>query len=160
MNWRNEKLPKMDKEKNLKKYIKRELMNYYIYLEKVIELEAQKRKFKDMSNNPPVGGSIIKMPDGSTGKDGQQHRIAINKCDVESNLKYYQNKLDTLDSWLNILTKPLHDVVKVYVLEYQCENLHEASIVLSFYGKYEEDTINKYTRRAVDRIYTKIKKII
>lgn len=160
MNWRKEQIPKLNKEKQVKKYIKGELMNYYLYLEKVKDLKIQKRLNDEISDNPPIGGSFAKMPDGSTSRDGQPHRIAINKCKIESELNFYQNKLDTLDNWMNILTKPLYDVVKVYVMMYQCENMHEASIELSFTAKYEEDTINKYTKRAVDRIYSKVNKII
>lgn len=154
MNWREETIPLMDKEAQTKNFIKNELMNYYFYLEKRNEYHELVKQYEDLQNDPSIGGSLAKMPERSQCNLSPQVRIAYDKIDAESNLTYYEYKLNVLDSWMNVLTESLHNVVKMYVMKYQCENLHEASIYLG----YEEDTVNKYTKRAIDRIYGKIKK--
>ena len=154
MNWREETIPKMNKETQIKNFIKSELMNYYFYLEKISEYQDIVEHYEDLQDDPSIGGSLIKLSKSSHSNLSPQKRLTYDKMVAESNLRYYKNKLDTLDSWMNVLTESLHNVVKVYVMKYQCEKLHEASFQLG----YEEDTVNKYTKRAIDRIYGKIRK--
>lgn len=152
MNWGNEDLPKIDIEKATKKYIKSELMNYYLYLSKYNELRSKKYALYHKS----IGGSVIPMPDGSSANDSVQHRAVMKESEVTMLQQPYIDKLEMIDGWMNILTESQHEVVKIYVMMYQCENAHEASLEL----KYEEDTVKKYTKRAIDRIYSRIKNIL
>lgn len=152
MIWDIEDLPKIDIEKATKKYIKSELMNYYLYLSKYYELNYKKYALFHKS----IGGSVIPMPDGSCVNDSAQHRAVMRQSEVEMLQQPYIDKMEMIDKWTSVLTKSQFDVVKIYVMKYQCENIHEASLE----AKYEEDTINKYTKRAVDRIYSRIKNIL
>ncbi len=155
MNWRDEAAPKMNKETQVKNFIKNELMNYYFYLERRIECEETVKMYEEMCNDPSVGSSLAKMPEPSQMGLSPQERIVYNKADAESNLMYYEFKLETLDSWMNVLTEAQHDTVKVYVMKYQCEDIEQAASELN----YQIDTVNKNTRRAIKRIYSNMKKI-
>lgn len=143
----------IEKSRRLKKYIKGELMNYYLYLSKYYELMDEKYILRNKS----VGGSFAPMPDGpNSSGDGLPHRIVMHESSVEILQQPFVDKLEIIDSWLSILTESQYNVIKTYVMKYQCENAHEAALEL----KYEEDTLNKYTRRAINRIYSRITKIL
>lgn len=152
MNWRKEKRPKIDEEKDTKKHIKRELMNYYLYLNEYYKLEEKAHEVGRVSS----GGSIIKMPDGVMDGLSPQERASKRVSAIEEIQEYYEDKLDKLDSWMNILTESQHNIVKEYVLKNQCEDMHKAALEL----KYSEETIKKFTKRAIDRIYSRIRKIL
>lgn len=152
MNWRNEEVPKIDEEKDTKKHIKRELMNYYLYLNEYYKLERRAKEAGQVS----AGGSIIKMPDGVMDGQSPQERARKRVSAIEEIQAYYGGKLDKLDSWMNILTESQYNVVKEYVMKNQCEDMHKAALEL----KYSEETIKKFTKRAIDRIYSRIKKIL
>ena len=145
----------MDKEKNLKKFIKDELSRYYLYRDLMNQYQEIVDMYGDEQNNPSVGGSTMRMPDSSQGNQSPQERLTNNKIDAESNRAYYQYRLDTLDNWMGILTQAQHDTIKVYVMKYQCKQLNDAANELN----YKTDTIEKNMERAISRIYSKIKKI-
>lgn len=155
MNWRFEALPALNKKTQTENFIKNELMNYYFYLEKKIECEELVKAYQCEQNDPSVGGSIAKMPDVSPNGISPQARLANNKSEAEHKLKEYIRRLETLDSWMNILTESLHDTVKTYVMVYQCNDIEDAAAELNL----KTNTVNKYTRRAIKRIRKKIKKI-
>lgn len=155
MNWRDEVVPNGNKERDAKGFIKRELMNYYFYLELMKEYQDIVNTFSDLQDNPSAGGSVIKAPDSSRGNTSAQERLTYNKIDAESNLQYYQYKLSVLDSWMNVLTEAQHDTIKVYVMKYRCKQLDDAADELN----YKRDTVEKNVERAINRIYGKIKKI-
>lgn len=152
MNWLEEEVPKIDREKSIKKYIKGELTNYYLYLDKLNEIRSKTRPL--YGQNP--GGSVIKMPNGSQACDGIQHRTIIHNEGVYMDCEPFIEKLERIDNWMNILTESQHNVVKVYVMKYQCEDTHRAALELQF----AEDTVKKYTNRAINRIYSRINKIL
>lgn len=155
MNWREEVVQNRNKERDAKGFIKRELMNYYFYLELMQEYKDMVNTFSDLQDNPSTGGSVIKVPDSSRGNKSAQERLTYNKIDAESNLQYYQYKLSILDSWMNILTEAQHDTIKVYVMKYRCKQLDDAADELN----YKRSTVEKNVERAINRIYGKIKKI-
>lgn len=153
-------VPQLGKEERTKQYIKDELKRYYMYYDRVMELRKEIASFKDeyqeILNDPPIGGSIIKMPDGTPSGKNIVMRMRCKLNGLEANLEYYEDRLDTLDKWMDMLTPPLLEVVKIYVLEYQCENMHEAAIA----NGLSEDVVHKYTNRAIKSIYSNFKKFM
>lgn len=154
MNWRFEIVPKMNKKTQTKNFIKNELMNYYFYLERRNECKEIVDMYNDMRDDPSVGRSLIKAPESLQNGSSPQERLVLNKADAENNLRYYEFKLDTLDSWMNMLTQSQHDIVKQYVMIYQCENAEIASEEIG----YRTVTVKMQTKRAINRIQSKINK--
>lgn len=152
MNWRRESVPIMNRKAQLKNYVKSELMNYYFYLQKKQQLEEQIRVYEQMQNDPVAGGSVIQVANHAYNGMSAQARLFYRKADAENNLKYYENKLTALDMWMNLLTPAQHDIVKTYVMKYQCERIERAADELH----YRSDTINKNTRRAIEKIIAKL----
>ena len=153
MNWRDEVVPKeYDKEEQLKIHIKKELMNYYLYLGKWQELENEKTRISNRS----IGGSIAKMPEGSQANDGIQHRIAVDKTTIEQEQQLFNDKMNTIKKWLDVLTLPQYKIVKMYVMKYQCRNAKKVSEKTG----YAKDTIYQYADEAIERIGNKIKNIL
>ena len=68
MIWEEEEF-EFDKEKRMKKYIKGELMSYYLLKSRWYEL-LDKKYF--LYHKSP-GGSIVRAPEGQCSKDGIQH---------------------------------------------------------------------------------------
>lgn len=147
------------KEDREKQYIKEELMRYHMYEEKIASLKEEIRRFKikyrDMINDPPIGGSIIKMPDGTPNDRNLVMRLECKLNDMESNLKYYEDRIDILNNWLGILTEKQYRVAKVYICQYQCQNVHEAALELN----YAESTLKEYPDQIYERIRKKVSKI-
>lgn len=156
MNWRDETIPKLDRETQTKNFIKNELMNYYFYLEKINEYQKIVDMYEDELSNPSVGGSVIVPPNSFLDNTSRQEHLTNNKMDAESNLRYYQYKLDVLDSWMNVLTESQHDIVKQYIMKYQCKNAQIAGDKIG----YREVTVKMQTKRAINRIYSKISEFI
>lgn len=146
---------KTSKEDREKQYIKEELMRYHMYEEKIASLKEEicrfKIKYRDMINDPPIGGSIIKMPDGTPNDRNLVMRLECKLNDMETNLLYYENQLHMLDQWLYVLTPEQRDVIKVYVCEYQCQNRRHAALDL----KCGEDNVKKRMDDGVRRIRKK-----
>lgn len=147
------------KEERERQYIKEELMRYYMYKDKIKELEDDiyrfKIKYRDMINDPPVGGSIIKMPDGTPNNQNLVMRLECKLNDLETNLKYYKDRINILNNWLGILTEKQCRVAKVYICQYQCKNVHEAALDLG----YAESTLKEYPDKIYERIRKKVKNI-
>lgn len=156
MNWRDETLPVMNKETQTENFVKNELMNYYFYLEKKNEYEEIVRNYEDLQNDPPIGGSLVKMPESLQNGLSLQERLVLSKVDAESNLRYYRHKLDILDSWMNILTESQHDIVKQYVMINQCRNAGAAGCKIG----YREITVKMQTKRAINRIISKMNEFL
>ena len=108
-----------------------------------------------MINDPPIGGSIIKMPDGTPNDRNLVMRLECKLNDMETNLKYYVNRIDLLNNWLGILTEKQYRVAKVYICQYQCQNVHEAALELN----YAESTLKEYPDQIYERIRKKVSKI-
>ena len=72
---------------------------------------------------------------------------------MEDNLKYYISKMDTLDAWLNYITPAQQKIIKVYVIQYQCQERNHAAAEL----RCSEETIKKQVERAINRIHTNFK---
>ncbi len=148
---------KTSKEDREKQYIKEELMRYHMYEEKIASLKEEicrfKIKYRDMINDPPIGGSIIKMPDGTPNDRNLVMRLECKLNDMETNLLYYENQLHMLDQWLYVLTPEQRDVIKVYVCEYQCQNRRYAANDLGC----DENNVKNATERGIKRIRKKIK---
>lgn len=140
------------KEDREKQYIKEELMRYHLYEEKIEELKDEIRQFKieyqEILNDPPIGGSIIKLPDGTSGDENIVMRLERRLNDMETNLQYYTNRLHILNQWLRVLTQEQRNVIKVYVCLYQCQDRSHAAIEL----KCSEDNVKKRTNDGVRRI--------
>ncbi len=147
------------KEDREKQYIKEELMRYHMYEEKIESLKEEIRRFKikyrDIINDPPIGGSIIKTPDGTPNDRNLVMRLECKLNDMETNLKYYVNRIDLLNNWLGILTEKQYRVAKVYICQYQCQNVHEAALELN----YAESTLKEYPDQIYERIRKKVSKI-
>lgn len=142
-----------------KRYIKEELMRYYMYKDKIKELEDDikqfKIKYRDIISDPPIGGSIIKMPEGTPNNQNIVMRLECKLNDLETNLKYYKDRIDILNNWLGILTEKQNRVAKVYICQYQCQNVHGAALELG----YAESTLKEYPDQICERIRNKISKI-
>lgn len=150
---------RISREKRIKQYIKEELMRYYLYTDKIAELKidikAFKKKYQEILNDPPIGGSIIKIPDGSPNNQNLVMRLECKLNDMETNLKYYEDRIRILNNWLGVLTVKQSRVAKIYICQYQCQNVHEAALELG----YAEDTVKGYPDEIYDRIMKKVSKI-
>ena len=144
--------PRLNKEEAMKKYIKGELMNFYLLKKRWFELLNEKRYLYRKS----PGGSIVRAPEGQCSKDGIQHQAVMNESAVAMKQEPLHQRLEKVRNWMDCLTESQCKVVAVYVMKYQCENLHEAALETG----YSEDTVNKYTKRAIDRIYTRNNNIL
>ena len=159
MNWKEEETQtsRITRESLQKRFIKEELMRYYFYLGRAKDIKAEIEEFKieyeEELNNPSAGGSIIKMPDGSMCSDNKVMILMRKLNDMEENLKYYINKMNVLDSWLNFITKSQQKIVKIYVIKYQCQERSHAAAEL----QCSEELITKQTNRAINRIYANFK---
>ncbi len=147
------------KEERERLYIKEELMRYHMYEDKIKELEDDiyrfKIKYRDMINDPPIGGSIIKMPDGMPNNRNLVMRLECKLNDLETNLKYYKDRIDILNNWLGVLTEKQNRVAKIYICQYQCQNVHDAALELN----YAESTLKEYPDQIYERIRKKISNI-
>ena len=98
---------KTSRDEREKQYIKEELMRYHLYEERIRKLEDEiyrfKIKYRDLINDPPIGGSIIKMPDGSPNNRNLVMRLESKLNDLETDLKYYRDRISILDNWLGVL---------------------------------------------------------
>ena len=159
MNWKEEETQtsRITRESLQKRFIKEELMRYYFYLGRVKDIKAEIEEFKieyeEELNNPVFGGSIIQMPNGISEKEHIVIRLNARLKDMEDNLKYYISKMDTLDAWLNYITPAQQKIIKVYVIQYQCQERSHAAAEL----KCSEELIMKQTNRAINRIYANFK---
>lgn len=142
----------------MKQYIKEELMRYHLYEEKIEELKDEIRQFKieyqEILNDPPIGGSIIKLPDGTPGDENIVMRLERRLNDMESNLRYYESRIDVLDNWLGMLTYKQNHVARIYICQYQCQNIHDAALELG----YAESTLKEYPDKICERILRKVNK--
>lgn len=145
------------KEDREKQYIKEELMRYHMYEEKIESLKEEIRRFKikyrDIINDPPIGGSIIKMPDGTPNDRNIVMRLECKLNDMETNLQYYENQLHVLNQWLYVLTPEQRKIIKLYVCEYQCQSRRHAANDLGC----DENNVKNATERGIKRIRKKIK---
>ena len=130
-----------------KQYIKEELMRYHMYEDRIKKLEDEIAEFKqvyqDILNDPPIGGSIIKMPDGTPNNQNIVMRLEFKLNDLESN------------HWLGVLTEKQNRVAKVYICQYQCQDIHGAALELG----YAESTLKEYPDKIYERIRKKVLKI-
>lgn len=162
MNWkeREKTTPQISKEDLDKRFIKEELMRYDMYVGRVVDIKRDimnfEKKYEEQINSPRCGGSIVKIPDASATYSNKVMKLICQLNDMEENLKYYENKLDTLDKWLDYITPSQQNIVKTYVLEYQCQDVHGVALLL----RYEEDTIKKQAARAINRIYNNFNKFM
>lgn len=151
---------KISREERLKSFIKEELQRYYMYIARRDELETELDnfdiKYREIVNDPPIGGSIIKMPDGSPNNDNIVMRLLRKRVDIESNLLYYKNRVDTIEKWLDILTYKQKKFALVYICEYQCKNIKEAALEI----KYAEDTVKHGTDPIINKIYKSFTKFM
>ena len=150
---------KTSKEEREKRYIKEELMRYHMYEDRIKKLEDEIAEFKqvyqDILNDPPIGGSIIKMPDGTPNNQNIVMRLEFKLNDLESNLQYYKSRIDILNNWLGVLTEKQNRVAKVYICQYQCQDIHRAALELG----YAESTLKEYPDKIYERIRKKVLKI-
>ena len=144
---------------SVKQYIKEELTRYHFYEKRIRELQKDiqnfKVKYRDIINDPPIGGSIIKMPDGTPNNQNIVMRLESRLNDMESDLKHYRDRIAIMDNWLGALTEKQYRVAQVYIMRYQCRNVHEAALELN----YAEDTVKEYPNRIYERILKKVTKI-
>lgn len=99
MIWEEEEF-EFDKEKRMKKYIKGELMSYYLLKSRWYEL-LDKKYF--LYHKSP-GGSIVRAPEGQCSKDGIQHQAAMNESAIameQEPLYQRMEKNQKLDGLLN-----------------------------------------------------------
>lgn len=150
---------KTSKDEREKQYIKEELMRYHLYEERIRKLEDEiysfKIKYRDMLNDPPIGGSIIKMPDGSPNNRNLVMRLESKLNDLETELKYYRDRIGILDNWLGVLTEKQYRVAKLYICQYQCKDIHGAALELG----YAESTLKEYPEQIYERIRKNVTKI-
>lgn len=157
MGWKDEqaKTIRVSKETRTTRFIKEELMRYYWYIEKYIDIEAHlnefKKQYEELLNDPPVGGSIITRASGSPDYTNIVIKMEGKLFDLKSNLKYYEKRLDMLDTWLDSLTMTQRNVVLVYVCEYQCRDIEEVSFQLN----YATSNVNNVSKRSIQKIYQK-----
>ena len=151
MIWEEEAF-EFDKEKHMKKYIKGELMSYYLLKSRWYEL-LDKKYF--LYHKSP-GGSIVRAPEGQCSKDGIQHQAAMNESAIAMEQEPLYQRMEKIRNWMDCLTESQCKVISVYVMKYQCDNLREAARETGF----SIDTVNKYTKRAINRIYTRNSNIL
>lgn len=150
---------KIGKEERERMYIKEELMRYYMYKDKVYELENEIQQFKqhyqEVISNPHVGGSVITLQSGNHQKQNIVMRLEYQLADLEGNLRYYRSRVAELERWLAVLSANQYAVAKVYICQYQCKNVYQASLELN----YAPDTIKAYTNHILKRIQKAFTKI-
>ena len=96
-------------------------MRYHMYEDRIEELSTKiadfNREYQDILNNPPIGGSVVKMADGTVINQNIVMRLEYRLADLESNLKYYQERIKILDNWLGVLTEKQSKVAKMKKLK-------------------------------------------
>lgn len=144
---------------SVKQYIKEELTRYHFYEKRIRELQKDiqnfKVKYRDIINDPPIGGSIIKMPDGTPNNQNIVMRLESRLNDMESDLKHYRDRIAIMDNWLGVLTEDQNRVARVYIMRYKCKDVDHAALEL----EYSRDTVKKYPSKICDRILKKVTKI-
>ncbi len=150
---------RISKEERERMYIKEELMRYYMYKDKIQEIQNDiiqfKQHYQEVLNNPHIGGSIINVQKNNSEKQNIVMRLEYQLADLESNLKYYESRIAELDRWLSSLTDIQYQIAVVYICQYQCKDAYGASLELN----YAQDTIKAYTDRILKRIQKKFNKI-
>ncbi|NBJ65258.1 hypothetical protein D5266_08720 [bacterium c-19] len=150
---------RISKEERERMYIKEELMRYYMYKEKIQEIENDiiqfKQHYQEVLNHPHFGGSIIHVQGNSGEKQNIVMRLEYQLADLQSNLTYYQSRIAELDRWLSVLTDIQYQIAMIYICQYQCKDVYGASLELN----YAQDTIKAYTDRILKRIQKKFNKI-
>lgn len=143
-----------------KRYIKEELMRYHLYERKIEALKEEIHLFKieysEILNDPPIGGSIIKMPDGTKINRNIVMRLEYRLNDLESNLQYYKNQVHRLNNWLHVLTPEQRKIIMKYVCEYQCQDRGHAAVEL----KCDENNVKNGTERGIERIRKKFNEFL
>lgn len=141
-----------------KKYIKEELMRYHYYQEQLQKINDDIRRFKvrynDLINDPPIGGSIIKLPDGTPDSSNLVIRLQGRLNSMQEDKHTIEKQIARVDSWLAALTHAQYEAVLLYVCEYQCQDRRHAALEL----QSEDSGLKKRVKRAIDRIYTKFYK--
>jgi len=150
---------RISKEERERMYIKEELMRYYMYKDKIQEIQNDiiqfKQHYQEVLNNPHIGGSIINVQKNNSEKQNIVMRLEYQLADLESTLKYYESRIAELDRWLSSLTDIQYQIAVVYICQYQCKDAYGASLELN----YAQDTIKAYTDRILKRIQKKFNKI-
>lgn len=143
-----------------KRCIKEELMRYHLYERKIEALKEEIRLFKieysEILNDPPIGGSVIKMPDGAKENQNLVMRLEGRLNDLESNLQYYINQVHRLNNWLTVLTADQYRVIMKYVCEYQCQERSHAALEL----KCSEDNVKDRMNDGIERIRKKFNEFL
>lgn len=151
MNWKSEKDLLIDEEDDLRRYVRGELMNYYLYLHKWHDLESKRRSLKCTS-----GGSVIQMPDGASDGKSPQQRMMDKDFELQEMQEPFEQRLRAIDRWVSVLTKPYYNVVREYIMKNRCRNPREVGFDL----KLSEDTVKKRAERAISQICTRNNKIL
>lgn len=149
---------RISQEKRDKRYIKEELMRYHLYHDQLQKAENDiaefKYKYHNLINDPPIGGSIIKLPDGTPNNSNMVIRLEGELADMRENKRAIEKQIAHLDSWLSALTQAQYRAVLIYVCEYQCQERAHAALDIPC----TEEALKDIVERAINRIYTKFYK--
>ncbi|PXX78463.1 hypothetical protein [Dielma fastidiosa] len=151
MNWKSEKDLLIDEEDDLRRYVRGELMNYYLYLHKWHVLESKRQSLKCSS-----GGSVIQMPDGASDGKSPQQRMMDKDFELQELQEPFEKRMRAIDRWVSVLTKPYYNVIKEYVMKNRCRNPREVGFSL----KLSEEAVRKQAERAICQICSRNKKIL
>ncbi|MCI9312693.1 MAG: hypothetical protein HFE68_04935 [Erysipelotrichaceae bacterium] len=147
-------------EKHIDKRIKEELTRYYEYKEKIPKLKARKKQceldYKYELNNPPYGGSVVKMPQGNNEKDPVAMKWEKILAGIDSELEHCERQVHKINNWLSVLTQEQYNVITVYVCKYQCHNRSHAALDL----KCGEDNVKDRMNDGIERIRKNFDNII
>lgn len=153
--WRTRKTDLQKGIEELKKqFVKGELMNYHYYKACWDQLEQRRiemnQNYEDRLEREG-SGSIIRLPDGSSGNSPWQINKTGNVADLLGRLQLYDNNLKIIDEWLACLTPDQKEAVMAYVVDRQCSDLDGAAAAT---GKTDKAVFNAQ-ERAIYRIVKK-----
>lgn len=138
-------------EKHIDRRIKEELTRYYEYSDDICRLEVRKKRclsaYEYEMDNPPFGGSIVKMPEGSNEKDPIVMKWEKILADIDRDIKRIEAQVHKINNWLSVLTPDQYRVIIKYVCEYQCRNRSHAAAILQCSEGNVKDRMNDGIKR-------------
>lgn len=137
-----------------KQFVKGELMNYHYYKACWEQLEQKRIELNQKYENRlerEGGGSIIKLPDGSSSKSPWQIEKTGEISDLLDHMALYEHNLRVIDSWLDCLSNEHRKAV----LAFYSDRLGEGRSEAAESTDYSDDGLKSAIKRAVEKIVGK-----
>jgi len=150
--WKDQQKKALTKQMQLN-YIESELMNYYWHLAEWKryddEINRLKEEYNEKLNDPSVGGSIVKMPDGNQENSPWQIEMSGKIYLLEEKKSIEEMYLNRCDEWLSVCTPAQEKMFHQYVMIQQCTDAFKAGQLTGF----SENNVKKSRERVLNKIY-------